>query len=218
MKQQTPLSFDKTNWKKAETLFYLDKKKILRSVENKSNIYPTTKMILKLMAGGLFFAGCLVMPGLAVLLKDERKNFYYGEGWEPSKLKQTLKRLKQQKNIKLINTAEGFVVKITQKGMTRALKYKLEEMIVKPMRKWDNKWRIVIFDVPEKSKALRNFFRKRLKQLGFFRLQQSVFVHPYPCFDEIEFLRQIYAIGGNVTYILAERIEGQSDLIKHFHL
>lgn len=54
--------------------------------------------------------------------------------------------------------------------------------------------------------------------MGFYMLQKSVWVHPYPCFDEIEFLRQVYNVGINVTYILAEKIENAEDLKDHFKL
>jgi len=51
--------------------------------------------------------------------------------------------------------------------------------------KWDNKWRLVIFDIPQEFHNKRNRFRKRLKSLGFYKIQKSVFVFPYPCENEL---------------------------------
>ncbi|MDI6883483.1 MAG: PaaX family transcriptional regulator C-terminal domain-containing protein [Patescibacteria group bacterium] len=45
--------------------------------------------------------------------------------------------------------------------------------------KWDGKWYLVIFDIPEYLKYKRDLLRERLKQLGFGRLQQSVWFSPY---------------------------------------
>src|SRR3989344_3239456 len=50
--------------------------------------------------------------------------------------------------------------------------------------KWDKKWRIVIFDIPQKFNKERNRFRYKLKNTGFYMLQKSVFVFPYPCEEE----------------------------------
>lgn len=51
--------------------------------------------------------------------------------------------------------------------------------------KWDNKWRIVIFDIPQELHNKRNQFRRKLKSLGFHMIQKSVFVFPYPCEEEL---------------------------------
>lgn len=41
---------------------------------------------------------------------------------------------------------------------------------------WDGRYRIVIFDIPEQKRVIRNLFRRRLKEWGFTRWQQSVWV------------------------------------------
>lgn len=44
---------------------------------------------------------------------------------------------------------------------------------------WDKKWRLVIFDIPEKQRSLRENFRRKLKELGFGMVQKSVWVSPH---------------------------------------
>lgn len=46
-------------------------------------------------------------------------------------------------------------------------------------RRWDRKWRLVIFDIEEVSKQARERFRSKLKEVGFGMLQESVFISPY---------------------------------------
>jgi len=134
------------------------------------------------------------------------------------KLNHTVKRLKRQNLVKIVYEDGLPVVKITEQGRLRALRYKLEEMEVKKPKVWDRKWRLVIFDIPEKHKRMREIFRNHLKIMGFYMLQKSVWVHPYPCSQEIEFLRQIYNVGINVTYIVAEKIESSDNLKSYFRL
>lgn len=46
-------------------------------------------------------------------------------------------------------------------------------------KRWDKKWRVVMFDIEEKSRKVRERFRNKLKELGFGMLQESVFISPY---------------------------------------
>ena len=128
------------------------------------------------------------------------------------------KRWEEQKLVQVDNSSDEPTVTITEKGMKRALKYKLNQLKIQSPMLWDKKWRVVIFDVPENKKRNRDYFRSYLSNLGFFRLNESVFIYPHSCFDEIEFLRQISGIGKEVTYMIVENIETSADLKKHFNL
>lgn len=46
-------------------------------------------------------------------------------------------------------------------------------------RIWDDKWRVVIFDVPEKRAQARRYLRNYLKSLGFAKVQRSIWITPY---------------------------------------
>lgn len=208
-------SIEKIDWEKAQKIFDSDREEILNRLTREINRYPYAKEILLLLAGGILVSAALFMPGVHHVFSS---SIWQGKGYKKYRLKETLKRLHRQKIVEVLETRDGHVVKITKNGLTRALQYKLDEMRIKRRKSWDNKWRIVIFDIEEKKKKLRDEFRKRLKQLGFYSLQESVYVHAFPCFDEVEFLRQIYEVPINVTYILGEKIESQENLEKFFQV
>src|SRR3989344_740870 len=56
-------------------------------------------------------------------------------------------------------------------------------------RKWDGKWRIVFFDLKNERNSERDAIRHMLQRSGFVFLQKSVWIYPYDCSSEIEFLR-----------------------------
>lgn len=59
-------------------------------------------------------------------------------------------------------------------------------------KKWDKKWVIVVFDIEEKTKSLRNNFRNKLKSLGFGMLQESVWISPLSIGEDMrEFIHSI---------------------------
>lgn len=207
------ISIEKVEWEKAQKIFDKDREAILDRLTREINRYPYAKEILLLLASGMLISAALLMPGISRAIPSY---LWQGKGYKKYRLKETLRRLHKQKIVEVLETKDGHVVKITKNGLTRALQYKLDDMNIKRRKSWDKKWRIVIFDIEEEKKKLRDEFRKRLKQLGFYSLQESVYVHAFPCFDEVEFLRQIYEVPVNVTYILAEKIESQENLEKFF--
>ena len=81
---------------------------------------------------------------------------------------------------------------------------------------WDKKWRIVIFDIPEELHKNRNQLRTKLKNLGFYMLQKSVFVIPYPCEKELGYICRNLKIVNYIDVILAESIGFKEKEIKDF--
>lgn len=89
--------------------------------------------------------------------------------------------------------------------------------ITKPS-KWDGKWRVLIFDVPEVRRNLRDKVRVSLLSLGFIRLQDSVWAYPYDCEDLIVLLKADLKMGQELLYMIVDRIENDTALRRHFNL
>lgn len=88
-----------------------------------------------------------------------------------SSLARALKRLREKGFVeKTTNKDESkIILRLTEIGREFLLLSKSEDEI-----KWDGKWRIVVFDIPEKRRTVRNILRSRLKLWGFTPWQQSV--------------------------------------------
>jgi len=85
-------------------------------------------------------------------------------------------------------------------------------------RRWDKKWRMLIFDIREERKNIREKVRRTLISLGFYRLQDSVWVYPYDCEDLVVLLKADFKIGKDLLYIISDEIENDEFLRKAFHL
>lgn len=208
------INLNKIDWEKVNKIFTPEKKAILEILKEESSRYPYVREILLLLAAGSILSLSVLFPTFPMILAPFLPWNKYNKG----RFKQTISRLKTQKSVEIVEENGEQIVKITEKGRMKALKYKIEEIKIKEPKKWDKCWRIVIFDVPEGSRKLRDLFRERLKALHFYPLQKSVWVHPFPCFDEIEFLRQIYGVGFDVYYVIAKKIEGEEILLRFFNL
>ena len=85
-------------------------------------------------------------------------------------------------------------------------------------QKWDKKWRIIFFDVPEKKRRYRDELRSMLKTIGFKEFQKSTWIYPYKV---PEFLKEILFEEGIKQYtrlITTYDIEYDKDLRKMFNL
>lgn len=155
--------------------------------------------------------------------KDERRKLHQqcDKIWyeiDRKRLYQILDRLKLQRLIESIKNADGIEkIKMTNAGKARILKYQLRNLKLQSKKKWDGKWRIVMFDVPEIKKRARDALRWKLKDFGFLEFQKSVFVYPYSCENEINFVINFFGVPECVYYIQA-KIPSDNKLRKHFRV
>ena len=144
---------------------------------------------------------------------------YLNKGYNKSKVARALERLKRNRLIILRENDGKFTVELTEKGRRKIEEIKLDDMAIKIPQVWDGKWRIVIFDIPEKHhKRARNALREKLQRLGFYQLQKSVWALPYPCEKEIQFLCELFNVGRFVNIITGDEIYNDVILRKYFDL
>ena len=98
------------------------------------------------------------------------------------------------------------LVSLTEKGMLRAINYRFRRLEYKK-EKWDGKWRMVFFNIPENRRKGRDALRYRLKTAGFYKLQESIFIFPYECEKEIRDFIRLFKMGKYVRYGLLDFID-----------
>jgi len=77
---------------------------------------------------------------------------------------------------------------------------------------WDGKWRLVVFDIEEKRKYLRNKLRSKLKELGFGKLQRSIYISPYDLVEDIyEWLKAENLLGDVLVLTAKHELMGQAE-------
>lgn len=103
-------------------------------------------------------------------------------------------------------------VRITESGR-RYFQQKRIALLMRPeKRRWDGYWRIVMFDIPEKQRGLRNVLRRELSEVGFKKLQGSVWVSPDECEEYVKLLKADQHIGKRLIYLKTKDIEYGSAL------
>ena len=113
---------------------------------------------------------------------------------------------------------EGVFLKITPKGESFLRLMEAREYKISAPSRWDKKWRVLIFDIPEYRKGMRDKVRRTLRLIGFKRLQDSVWAYPFDCEDLIALLKADFKIGKDMLYMIVEELEGDRHLRAHFGL
>ncbi|MBI2096807.1 MAG: hypothetical protein HYT40_01470 [Candidatus Sungbacteria bacterium] len=109
-------------------------------------------------------------------------------------------------------------VALSRDGKRIALAGNVEKISLPVIKYWDRKWRIILFDIPERLGNARRALSKRLRDMGAWQYQKSVFIYPFPCRDEIDFVTSFFNVREYVQYIEATSIDDAATLQKHFKL
>ncbi len=175
----------------------------------KKTLTATSKFLTYLIAIGGVLEQSLLFP------KDIKRMGITGQWKTAASVRSAVYELCRRGYIKLEDKNAKRFLKITRKGEMEAL---FAKALLPRQDKWDGKWRLVMFDIPEQAREKRDKLRWLLKKNNFFPLQASVFISPYALNREaILFLKR----AGLISYIRilkVEEMDDDRDLKKHFGL
>lgn len=166
-------------------------------------------LALRITAG---VAALVMSPfGLHFLVKGAIRYYFHTE-----KTQRELWKLKRKGFIAVTKTPDGYLIKLLKKGKQKLRHMQIETLILPTTKKWDGKWRIFIFDIPERAKLARDTLTTKLKELGMFHVQRSVFIYPFDCRKELEFLSDSFGVLKYTSFGEITKIDIESELQKNF--
>ncbi len=107
--------------------------------------------------------------------------------------------------------------RITEEGK-RILALERARMNEPHKRRWDHRWRVVLFDIPERRRSIRDRLREFMSAAGFVKLQNSAWIYPYDCEDVITLAKAEFKLGKDVLYLVVDELENDRSLREHFSL
>lgn len=191
--------------------------------ESRARRNAKTKEVLALIGKGLLLVGVLFAPNLARILPGGETDPSWAELNKYSKmfnlwsLRRTIRRLQKQKMVTIDERNGQQVTILTEKGKKKIFNVALDELKLAKPDRWDGKWRLVIYDISERKK-IRNIVRRNLEGLDFLRLQESVYLTPYPCREAVDTLRLYYNLQDEIRILEAYKIEFDRAYREYFGL
>jgi hypothetical protein len=150
------------------------------------------------------------------LYRKNISDYFSWREFDKKRFSDDLKRLEREGIIKVYQKNDVGQIELSHKGIEKVKLIIAKEYKFEYPKKWDYKWRMVIFDIPERKKHTRDVFRWKLEEIGFVKLQESVFVFPFDCKEIVDYFVNIFLLKHCVQYAVAETIETQLDLVKLF--
>jgi CRISPR-associated endonuclease Cas2 len=186
----------------------------------------TKREISRIVLEGLFWTGAIAIAW---------NNPYFLHCLVPKLVRHAKYKLRKRKNIKAFQRSfyylkqQGLInfeyrgkqvhISLTREGRRKVKKYNIDNLKITKPKKWDKKWRILIFDIQDKYKIRREALRGKLKELGFYKLQKSVWVCPYDFQREVEILRDFFNFNyREMRVITANEVEAGEEIRSFFRV
>src|SRR3989344_577126 len=185
------------------------------------------KVIDKESNSGKIIRALGIGVGIVVALSNERTSYQIGKtlvkeifglNKKPQNIPYYFLRLRKQKLINFQKSGHSHKIVLTEGRREIFLRFNYENLNFKIPRIWDRNFRVIVFDIPENKKAARYSLRETMNELGCIRFNDSVWVYPYPCQKEIDFIANYWRVGKYVHLILARDITNRDLLEKAFNL
>lgn len=169
----------------------------------------------------------LLLGGIALGLTHSPKQYFeilgkMADEWKgvrKSNIKRSIKDLHRVGMLKEVKNKDGTIsIILSDEGKKAAEFYSIDNLKINRPKKWDGNWRVVIFDIPERIKKVREALRVHLRSLGFYELQKSVFICPFPCAEEINQIIDFYDISEHVRILMAHSLDNEDELRNKFKI
>jgi len=164
---------------------------------------------------GIALVAPQVLQVLSIHTQFSKKKYIEKQRYIDHKI---IKKLVKEKILEIKFSKGKEFVSLTSKGKNIAKQIEQGTISIKKPKKWDKKWRVIIFDIKEFQRKARDKFRRELMNLGFVQLQRSVWAYPYPCDSLIKIFKADLRVGKDILYMKVEAIENDGWLKREFDL
>lgn len=178
---------------------------------------PNTKLLLKYIAlGSAVVILSLANPILPLVLS---RAYLKKRKFQRSLFLRDLGRLQRRELIDYKEMPNG-EIKIILKGngKRKILQYDIDDMRLIRPRRWDGKWRLIMFDIPDKKRKASNAISLKLRDLGFYKLQKSVYIYPFPCEKEVEFIATVFEVKDCILIMKISSFDGGEKIAHYYNL
>src|SRR3989344_1753693 len=174
-----------------------------------------TKDILRLVGAGVVTSVGLMAPNTLQLI-----DYFNPKGKaERQRIWRAIKYLESRNRVSIYTKEGKRYVRLTSQGELALTEQSIDQMTVAKPRRWDHKWRFVMFDVPVRhSSTSRHSFRAKLEDLGFKLYQRSVFIYPYECNEEVHTVAKWYGLDQYIRYVVATEVHDMRKFVQLFDL
>src|ERR1051326_1331816 len=134
------------------------------------------------------------------------------------RIKREIYYLKKSGQIKIKRTAKEVFISLTRLGRKKLPKIAFHSLHIPKQKHWNHRWWQVAADIPTKDyRNAADALRTKLKQMGFYSLQRTLWFYPFDPRRELQFLINHYRISQFVTVMEVSRLDKADERILKSH-
>jgi len=172
-------------------------------------------ILISLIIGGIIAVAATSPYFIINLVKGFKKL----EKYPNKKIYDTFYKLKKQGLVNFYEKNNQIYISLTEKGRKKAGWMQIDALKIEKPKRWDGKWRILLFDIAEMKRAYREALRGKLKELNFQLFQKSAWINPYDCTKEINLLKSFFGLSDKeIKLIVSGNIGDDKKFRKFFKL
>ncbi len=211
-KQQRSRYVKKTEVEATSEMSFEARAKEFLSSGTSASYVTQVVLVLAMLSGVVILAAA---PGLTVIAGKYRRSGLYSK----RQITSAIGNLKRGGYLEEGRGKDGTPrVQLTKKGEAYFQKILFEDVQLPEPKQWGGKWTFVLFDIPIQFSKAREALRWRLKALGFYQYQKSVWVYPHPCEKEILYVADYFGVGKFVEILSVDHLSKDEELKKYFEL
>lgn len=165
---------------------------------------------MKALAYGGAIGTALAAPNSTVLIDTYMKHL------DKKSASRTLRYMKYRKLVEVREKNGEFQFRLTRKGRDKFESIVIEELSIPKPARWDRKWRAVVFDIPASYSYKRKVLLHKLRVMDFYKLQDSVWIHPFECEKEVGVIVKHLGLGAYVSFMVVDSGNFTDHAIEHF--
>ncbi len=151
--------------------------------------------------------------GLIFSLSDPLHQFEIGTSCSSSAYYNAIRRLAEEGYIEKSRREKEKKIYISLTGQGKIFIENHQKSVRRTPRTWDQKWRLVVFDIPEEKRISRDHLRRYLKMLGFGKVQRSIWISPYDFSKIIKKYTDKVKLSEYIFQITADEFQGFSESV-----
>lgn len=186
----------------------------MRKIDQESN----SGKIIRALGYGIGISFALANRRTSFKMTKELIKQVFSTDKKPKNLNQYFNKLRKQKIISFQEKGEFCEIRLTEEGQSIFLRFNYENLEIKAPKIWDRCFRMIIFDIPENKRSARDSLRNKLKELNCVKYNDSVWIFPFPCEDEINFIANYWKVGKYVQLALVKDLTNRQKLERYYNL
>ena len=172
-------------------------------------------LLTALFIGGMIALGAAPRVDIIQLLGTRKRD----AAQLKYQINDALMRLARKGLVRFVERDGQRFARLTERGERQPkLEREKAALQLRKKKRWDKRWRVIIFDIPERRRRTRGLLRITMRECGFVRLQDSVWVYPHDCEELIVLLKADLKIGNALLYMVVEKVENDTWLKQRFSL